>query len=393
MSNIVKTLAVAGGTGLLGVTAAWSQLDPIPRSLIELGFEQPIRGQAPLAVYAYYYYNDPEFFRTNMVLRLAVAPTYLNTELGFRNVLSPSTDAGITVFGGGFVDDYYEIRQGNFIKAESFDGHGGGASLNVYQLLNPGDRIPLNAVLRGGIHYSTFARTDRTAPAFQVPDDQITPFVRTGLRFGGIPPELYPDLGMEVSVWYEHQWRLENQAYGFEGDRDINSSTHLYWLYAGLDYAWTNAGHQVSVGLTAGGSADEDRFSAWRLGGMLPLIAEFPLILPGYFHTEITARRFAHLSANYFIPLTSNHRWQAEISAATAYVDYLRGFEQPGHWHSGVGGGLSYTAPGQVWRVILRYGYGINARRDGDEGAHSVGILFQYDFEKRLARRREHHKP
>ena len=37
--------------------------------------------------------------------------------------------------------------------------------------------------------------------------------------------------------------------------------------------------------------------------------------------------------------------------------------------------------------MILRYGYGFNALRDGQEGAHSVGVLCQYDFEQRKHRK------
>jgi hypothetical protein len=36
--------------------------------------------------------------------------------------------------------------------------------------------------------------------------------------------------------------------------------------------------------------------------------------------------------------------------------------------------------------VVVRYGYGINALRDGQEGAHSVGVLYQYDFGQRKLR-------
>ena len=363
--------------------SALAQLDPFPRSLIEVGYDQPVQGQGPLAVYAFYYYNNPDFLRTNTVLRLAVAPTYLDGELGFRHLLSPTTDFGIGVEGGGFVDDYYEIRQGHFFKDQSFDGHGGGASLNLYQRLNPSQRIPLQLVVRSGFHYATFAATDRTAPLFRLPNDQVNPFARVGLRLAGEPPLLHPSLAMEVSVWYEHQWRLQHDAFGFARERPIQSEADLYWLYAGLDYAWTNIGHQVSIGLTAGGSAEADRFSAWRLGSMLPLTAEFPLTLPGYFFQELSARRFAHIRAEYFVPLTHNHRWQFIASAASAYVDYLPGFEQPSHWQTGAGGGISYASPSKTWRVILRYGYGFNAIRHGEEGAHSVALLFQYDFERR----------
>jgi len=48
---------------------------------------------------------------------------------------------------------------------------------------------------------------------------------------------------------------------------------------------------------------------------------------------------------------------------------------------------LGYDEPlSEVWRVILCYGYGFNALRDGQEGAHSVGLLFQYNFEQRKHR-------
>ena len=133
---------------LFSVTSLiFAQIDPKHRNLLELGYDQPIVGQGPQAVYAYYYYNNPEFIRTNMALRLAVAPAYLYSELGFKQLLSPYTDIGIGLYGGAFGDNYYEVRQGHYYKNESFDGYGGGTALSVYQLLNPGMRIPLNLVV------------------------------------------------------------------------------------------------------------------------------------------------------------------------------------------------------------------------------------------------------
>jgi hypothetical protein len=95
---------------------------------------------------------------------------------------------------------------------------GGEISASVYHLFNPADQIPLNLILRGTAHYSTFERNDGTAPAFQLPEDHGEFSVRTGLRWGGIEPTLFPALAMELSVWYEgriphqiralwHPWR------------------------------------------------------------------------------------------------------------------------------------------------------------------------------------------
>ena len=157
---------------------------------------------------------------------------------------------------------------------------GGGASLNLYHRMNPAQFIPLNLVLKAGGRYSTYSAADKTAPQFQLPEDRAAPFTRAGLRFAGKEPMLYADLAMEMSVWYERQWRLDDRAYGFANDRRVQPATDLYWLYAGLNYAWTNTGNQFTFGLTAGGSEHADRFSAYRLGGVLPLASEFPLTLP-----------------------------------------------------------------------------------------------------------------
>lgn len=357
-----------------------AQIDPEHRALLELGYDQPLVGQGPQGIYAYFYYNHPDFFKTNAALRVAIAPAYLDSEVGFRQLLSPYTDLGLGINGGAYGDNYYEVRQGDYIKEESFDGHGGGVSASIYQLLNPGMLIPLNLVARGGFHYSTFDTADQTAAKFVLPQDQVNLFTRAGLRLAGKEPVLYPDLGLELSFWYERQWRLEDQTYGFANDRRINPGVNLYWLYAGLNYTFTNTGQQVSFAVTAGGSTDADRFSAWRLGGVLPLISEFPLTLPGYYYEELTARAFLHLYAAYDVPLDRSQRFKFRIEAAAANLDYLPGFEQSSVWQSGAGCGLTFAPRNKNFQIVLRYGYGFNAIRDGHEGAHSVGVLFQYDF-------------
>lgn len=107
-------------------------------------------------------------------------------------------------------------------------------------------------------------------------------------------------------------------------------------------------------------------------------MAEFPLILPGYYYQELTASRFVHFYASYQIPLDSQERLLLRLEAATANADYLPGYEQPDAWRSGVGAGLTFTPRNKAFRVIARYGYGFNAlRNDGEQGGHSVGLLMR----------------
>ncbi len=348
-----------------------------------MGYNASFEGHAPIAGYAFYFLNKPNFPSTNITLRLAIAPTYLDSEVGFSHLLGENTDLGVGVAGGGFADSYDEIRQGVFHTSESFDGYGGEGSVSIYHLFNPNQQIPLNGVLRGSVHYSTYGANDDTAPNFNVPSDQTSFIVRTGLRWGGKEPILFPSLAMELSVWYEGQFRLDPNTYGFPtnglpGDRSVNPHTHLFWATALLAYTMPKLGHSFYVNLTAGTSIDADRFSTYRLGALLPLSSEFPLSIPGYYYQEISAREFVLLGGNYIVPLDAKKHWNFTVNAATAGVDYLPGLQQSGDWLSGVGGGILYQS--SSLKVMAGYAYGIDAIRDHGRGANSVGILLQFDL-------------
>jgi hypothetical protein len=354
------------------------QIDPANRELIQVGYNAALEGQAPLAAYAFYYRNQPDFLQhSNLTLRLAVAPTYLDSELGFRSLLGEYTDLGVGIAGGGFADDYYEIRRGTYIPGESFDGFGGEADTSIYHLFNPGQQIPLNGMLRGGVRYSTYAPTSDTYPGFEVPPPRETAIVRAGLRWGGKEPILFPPLAMEISAWYEGQFRTGAGNYGF-GDFTVEPQSHLFWGEALLSYTFPNSKQNLYFSVTAGTSLDADRFSAYRLGAMLPLVSEFPLSLPGYYYQEISASRFVLVGANYILPLDHRQRWNLAFSGATAWVDYLQGFEQPGNWNSGIGGGILYQSPS--WKFLVGYGYGVDAIRTHGTGANSIGVLVQFDL-------------
>ena len=370
------------GMALCWPSAARAQIDPMKRELIQLGYNQPIQGKAPLSGYAFYYLNVPQFRYTNVTLRLAVAPVYLDTEVGISGALGPNTDLGIGLSGGGFADSYAEIRRGDFLEDESFLGHGGGGSFSIYHRFNPDSTIPLNAVIRSEVHYVTYEEDDDTADDFVLPDDGLTFHLRTGLRWGGREPLIRPDVAMELSAWYEGQYRTWSGSYGFDGDRRVRNGSHLFWGRALMSYTLPRLKHHFNVNLSLGTSSSADRFSAYRLGGILPLTSEFPLTLPGYYFQEISARRFVLLGGSYSVPLDEKQRWSVVGEIATAGVDYVPGLSQRGRWHSGTGAGIIYRSPSDSWQVVLSYGYGIDALRNGNRGAHSVGFLLQFDLDQ-----------
>ncbi len=359
-----------------------AQIDPVRRDLIQLGYNQALEGHAPFAGYAYYYHNQPGFLRTNLTLRLAIAPVYLDSELGFSEAFGPNTDFGLGLAGGGFGDSYYEIRDGKYFPAESFTGHGGEISASIYHLFDPADEIPLNLVVRGTAHYTAYERDDDTATTFQLPPNHGEFSERTGLRWGGIEPTLFPPLAMELSVWYQGEFRTDPGAYGFNDDRKLEANSHLFWTEAALSYTLPKSQQNFSVRLTAGSSVNADRFSAYRLGGFLPLVSEFPLTLPGYYYQEISARQFVLFNASYLVPIDRSQRWYLDANVSSAFVDYLTGEEQPGNCLSGVGGGIMYCTKDNRFKIVLDYAYGIDAIRTDGRGANSIGILMQWDLGK-----------
>ena len=388
--RVVPFLVRFLGLLALGLPVAFAQIDPEQRQLIQLGYNQPIEGRGPIAGYAYYYLNHPGFLRPDLTLRAAVAPTYLDTELGVRGLLSEHTDMGFGFAGGGFADSYSEVRGGKLWRAESFTGHGAEASVSVYHLFNPlpagqtnhtgiGD-VPLQLIVRSAARYSFYQRDDDTAAAFALPEDKLAYHLRVGLRWGGREPLLVAGRAVELSLWYEGQFRTDSQEYGYSRDRTVEARSHLLWGRGLVAWEFANA-QRFEVTLTGGVSADPDRLSAYRLGGALPLGAEFPLMVPGYYFQELSAQRFALVNAAYSVPFTRSRRWDLALNAGAAHIDYLPGLDLPDHWHSGVGAGLGYTSPNGAWHWVLGYAYGINAVRGDHRGAHNVGIVMEYDLE------------
>jgi len=98
----------------------------------------------------------------------------------------------------------------------------------------------------------------------------------------------------------------------------------------------------------------------------------------------LSAERFLLLGSDYILPLDKNQRWNIAATASTAWVDYLDDLSQPGHWNTGVGGGLLYKT--DSFKMMLCYAYGVDAIRSHGRGADSIGVLMQLDLEKAHAK-------
>ncbi len=372
-------LAAVFAAALIGAAArpGYAQIDPASRSLLQLGFNSTIDGRGPVTGYVYYYRN---WLRTqDQTMRVALAPTYIDSELGLKRALGSSTDLGLGLSGGGFFDSYAEIRDGRFLRGESFTGHGAKATVAAYHDFGKWGPAPLAGILRGALRHARYMKDPETEPGFETPRAQTDFEIRSGLRWGGMEPLMLPQLAAELSLWYEGRLRTAPGTYGYAADRRVEPHSHLFWSRALMVYNLPRAEHRFAAQVVAGTSRRADRFSAFRLGGVLPMASEFPLWIPGYYYQEISAESFGLLGGSYFRPLSADRKtWMASLTAATAVVDFARGVEEGKASHTGVGMGLAYSS--NAWQALAEYGYGVNAVRGHGNGAHSVSLRVQFDF-------------
>jgi hypothetical protein len=286
---------------------------------------------------------------------------------------------GLGLAGGGFADNYYEFEQGKYLPEQSFTGYSAETSVSVYHLFDPGKLIPLFGLLRVKEHYSMYQGNDELAPGFVLPHDHASLDFRAGFRLGGREPLLTPKVAMELSAWYEGQFRSSSGAYGIDGDRFLQPDSELFWMRALLIYT-LDSKQSFDVNFTAGTSGHADRFSAYRLGGSLPLASEFPLSIPGYFYQELSARNFVSFNAQYTFPLNADRTWTVSPMGAAAVVNYLPGTGQPGAFNSGAGLGFGYHARSGAWQIMATYGYGFEAIRSSGRGAQAIGLFCEINL-------------
>jgi hypothetical protein len=370
---------------LLGAAGiAEAQIDPEPRANLELGTETELRGDGPFSGYAFFLWNRPRLLDDeNLYLRVVAAPTYVRSELVRDRWPGPGHAIGIGVNGGGFQYNFNEIRLGEYKRPESFWGHGAEATLSYYlRRFTIADVLPLEGQVRFRPQFVVYQDSGDTDQRFALPADTAIYSGRVGIRVGGVPPELLPDVALEASIWHETAYRQDAGRYGLpERPLETHRFTHNTWGILGgiLTLART---HTASLFVTAGTAAGVDPFSAFRLGSALRFRDEFPWVLHGYFTDEIFARTALLVNLSYRFPvIPGTDRVRLQLNADYARVDYLTGHDLPRRDLRGVGADLAIDVSDRI-TLVLGYGYGVDAPRGGGFGGHQASVLLEARFHK-----------
>ena len=364
------------------IETPYTVMDDVSRTRFEAGVESPLRGNGPLTGYAYMFLTRPHFPDENLYLRALIAPVYVTGEVIRDHWPTAHSALGGGLGGGLFAASHTEFREpdGRLDKEQSFSGNTAEATL-AYYLRGPkiAGVLPLTAQIRVHPTYVMYNRKDDTARRFRLPEDSALYHVRAGIRLGGVPPDLFPESTVELSLWHQLSYRATAGRYGLpEQPQQTEHLTQETWIRLGGSYAFW--GTQASAFLHAGIAEDTDALSAFRLGGGLRLRAEFPWILHGYYVDEIFARRFWLVNLAYRFPLwPGQERITLQLLADYARVDYLPGHRLPHSGLTGVGANLSVALTKRI-TLVAGYGYGIDAPRGDGFGGHEVNTLFEYKY-------------
>jgi hypothetical protein len=365
---------------LVTASLAWAQADPEERAYLEVGTEIPVKGNAPIDGYAFFLWNRPNFPSEDQYLRVVVAPTYLLSELVQDHWPYGRHAVSIGLNGGGIRYGHWEYRDGRYKGAESFWGDGGEVPLSYYAGTKFFDQLPLQGQIRVTPAYIVYQDSLDTANRFKLPPDTGLLTGRVGLRLGGVPPELLPRLALEVSAWYEATYRTDAGTFGFpERPESLESLTQRAWgRVAGVFTPFE--GNTIELVVTAGLSKDADLLSSFRLGSALPFRSEFPLILHGYFVEEVFAKHFWLVNASYRFPAWPGSRAVTlRIAGDLAGVGYIAGHALPRDRLGGAGVDLSVAFTPRM-TMVVGYGYGFDAPRNGSFGGQMAHALIEVKF-------------
>jgi hypothetical protein len=360
------------------VETPYTLIDAESRTLFEAGAETPLRGNGPLTGYGYLFFTRPHFLDRDLYLRLVIPPGYFISELVLDHWPSQDSALGIGISGGLGADSQVEFREGHFEKDQSFTGYSVGGTL-AYYLRGPKifGFLPFEGQIRANPKYVLYDRNGDTSRRFRLPENSVIYDGRVGVRLGGVPPELFPNAALELSLWHAISYRDAAGRYGLpEQPQESKHLTQRTWTRLGGIY--TFSGTQASAFLNAGIAEDTDPLSSFRLGGGLRLRAEFPLRLHGYNVEEIFAQRYWLLNASYRFPIwPGQDRVHLEVLGDYAQVHYVRGHSLPRSGLAGVGVSLSVALTKRI-TLVVGYGYGIDAPRGRHFGGHEIDTQFEF---------------
>jgi hypothetical protein len=335
------------------------------------------QSEEALGGFGYFWFNENNYPWTNTALRVIFSGVFVDTELSYFLPARTNTAVGIGGGGGFYIESVTPYEKGERLSQSQFYGDVADIRFFINQTIPNPTPLPVN-VRATYILSGAFYRKADTTRNFTMPDDFLTQTALAELRLGGIEPGLTAKRGAELYVAADANYRSGFDAFGPNGAL-FPAHNEYERLFASLGGKIPIAG-TVLFPRIAGGLGDHlDELSSWKIGGNLVGVEPYGYTVHGYYTREFFASDFGLANVDWAIPILDERKVIGHLYGDWAVVKPVP--PQPSDWHNyfGVGAGVDFRA---WWEfdLLLSYGYGFNAVRNGDNGGHEVGLALEKKF-------------
>lgn len=328
--------------------------------------------------FGFFWFNDDRFPWTNTALRIIFAGIYVDSELSYYVAGNTNTAIGIGGGGGVLLDGITPYVNGERLSQQSFKGDDVGGRIFINQTIPNPTPLPLN--LRASYFISQFyyRTASDTAKAFVVPTDFYTQTAQAEFRFGGIEPGLLSKRGAELYIAIDSNYRTGFNRFG-PLPVTYGRQSDFEHVFGSLGARLPAGPLSVSARICGGYGNNLDELSAWKLGGNLVNVDPYAYTLHGYYLRELFTDRFVMSNLALAIPLADESKLALHLYADWAIARGVLPLARDYDNYFGLGTGVSFKV-GKSVAMLVSYGYGVNAVRNGNHGGHEVALGMEKQF-------------
>ncbi|MCG3148164.1 MAG: hypothetical protein PCFJNLEI_01606 [Verrucomicrobiae bacterium] len=338
------------------------------------------QSEETLGGFGYFWFNENHYPWTNTALRVIYAGVYVDSEFSYYVGGNTNTAIGLGAGGGVYLDGITPYVKGERLAQQTFDGDDVGGRVFINQTIPNPTPLPLN--VRASYFITQFYYRDKsvTAPTFTVPTDFFVQTAQAELRFGGIEPGLLSKRGAELYIGLDANYRTGFEQFG------PTVPTVVYGRHSEYQHVFGSLGARLPAGpvtigarVCGGYGNDIDQLSAWKLGGNLVNIDPFAYTLHGYYLRELFTDRFLMSNLALSVPVHEKSNLALHFYGDWARARGVAPLAREYHNYIGVGTGVSFRL-GRNLDMLVSYGYGLNAVRNGDRGGHEIALGVEKQF-------------